>query len=732
MNYRSKQKTSSLWLLLECTGMIVLIFGVYLFRVRPFHINNDQMFQYPVFYQEWIRLIRDCFAGRGLPLYSWRMFLGTDFYSAMAYYVTGDVFLPLFFVFDAETALIAETVLCFYIACFAMYGLLRRTGSSCSNARFFSLLYSFGGWGMLYIGQYMFHRFYAFFPLLLLGAELYFRAGKHWPAALAVCLLFVTNYYLMWPASLFLLGYCMVRESERSVTSKQFFRDVLHLLAAYLAGMMLSGAILVPAVCYVLRNPRVGSVTNTGLFWPLKVYAGWLLSFINSPFPVYTGYSNLFRLDDNGYGYWYTMFVTIIPLITGSAWMMKKEHRAWLVFTAVLAVSSWLKPLSVLFHGLSDPSMRWTFLIQMIFLLMSARALEEDEDTAVQRRTATVYGVIVLLSLGVTAGVMGIEKEYWIHYGSIAACIISAAAEWMLYRRGRLKLAKCLALAEVACCSGIMQMSFFHDVVYSDYRLESDEFTYLKDTDNDLLYRIYMPVEDGLPGYPDLNISMRYDFLSTRTYNSLYDTAANPFLSLMGISEHRIDITDPDALDLLGTKYFLIQSDGELPADREYEYVASLEDSLLVYRSVSFSGFGYAGGRVGYFDEIDSVKDMKQGVYVNDRSVSLDRYRDCTYAPFMVSVVTTDYLSGSVVLDHPGILFLPIPYTDGWTLKVDGSPAAVCQVNGGFIGAELESGTHTVELNFMSPGLKAGILLSGAGLLALIGMIFLDHRHTHA
>ncbi len=727
--HRTRDFSSAGILLAECTGLAVLVFGMYLFRIRPFHINNDQMFQYPVFYQEWVRLIRDCLAGRGLPLYSWRMFLGTDFYSAMAYYVTGDVFLPLFFLFDIETALLIETVLCFYIACFAMYAFLRKTSVSAGNARFLSLIYSFGGWGMLYIGQYMFHRFYAFLPLLLLGAELYFQNRRHLPAALAVFLLFLTNYYLMWPASLLLLLYCIVRESERHVSRREFLGDLVHLLGAYLAGMAAAGFLLVPAVLYVIQNPRVGAVNNSGLFWPLKVYAGWLLSFVNSPFPVYTGYANLFRLDDNGYGYWYTLFVTVIPLITALSWMMKKEHRAWLILTAVLAVSAWLKPLSVIFHGLSDPSMRWMFVIEIIVLLCAGRAMDEERDARSVRRIALCCGMLCIGSLILTAVIMGTDAEYLPHYASLLACLVLAGVEWFLYARGKTKPALILSVLEIGCCSAFMQYCFFHDVVYTDYRLSSPEFAYLMDTDPSLLFRTWFPIDDSLPGYPDLNNSMRYDFLSVRTYNSLYDTTTNPFLSLMGISEHRIDITNPDALDMLGVRYVLAENESELPAGRDYEYVTSLEDSLGVWRNLSCPGFGYAGEKVGRFASVSSVSQLKNGVFVSDPEFDLSRYDQASFAPFAAEIVTTDYLRGTVDLSAPNILYLPIPCAKGWSVRTDGVPAEIVNVNGGFIGIPLEAGMHTVELNFMSPGLKGGILLSGIGVLGFIVLLLLDRRH---
>ena len=51
-------------------------------------------------------------------MYSWNMYLGTDFYSSMGYYCTGDVFLPILYLFknNIELGLIIETILCVYIS----------------------------------------------------------------------------------------------------------------------------------------------------------------------------------------------------------------------------------------------------------------------------------------------------------------------------------------------------------------------------------------------------------------------------------------------------------------------------------------------------------------------------------------------------------------------------------------------------------------------------------------
>ncbi|MBR2677348.1 MAG: YfhO family protein [Solobacterium sp.] len=722
---RTTGRNDILKLFFYCTLLIVLVFGIYLFRIHPFRINNDQMFQYPLFYQEWIRLLNDCFAGKGLPLYSWRLFLGGDFYASMAYYVTGDLFLPLFFLFDIDTALIIETVCCFYISCFAMYGFLKSAGiRQFRNLAFISLIYTFGGWAMLYIGQYMFHRFYAFLPLLFLGAEQYFHHQKRWLVSVSVLILFLQNYYLMWPLSLCLLGYCMVRTLEEGHHGRSFWNDVWKLFSAYAAGLLMSCFLLYPAAQYILLNPRVGAVNDSAILWPLKTIAGFLLSFSVSPFPVYTNISNLFRLDDNGYGYWYSLFITIIPLLVSIRWMIKREHRGWGVFAAVLFVSALIKPLSVLFHGLSDPSMRWTFILQFILLYTASRAMEETEEE-ISSYLFPVYAVIAVVSLGATVLIMGIGKEYWIHYGSILFCLLMSGLIWYLWTHNQKKTAIILSILEICGYSCLMQNVFYHDVVYDDYRLGGSQLAYLQDTDEDLLYRYYIPIEDVEPSYPNLNISLKYGFLGTRTYNSVYDTLTDPFLHLQGITDHRIDITDPDALTMIGVKYYLVETEEELP-NSDFEFVTLLNDSLKVYRNQNYSGFGYSAPVFGYTKDVKDVMTLSKGIYVDEETADLSGYANSERMPFTVTARSTDYLAGEISLNEAGILYLPIPSRNGWKVFVDGAPLEPVSVNGGFIGIPLSVGEHVVELNYLTPGLKTGIVLSGIGFALFVMVILAD------
>lgn len=85
--------------------------------------------------------------------------------------------------------------------------------------------------------------------------------------------------------------------------------------------------------------------------------------------------------------------------------------------------------------------------------------------------------------------------------------------------------------------------------------------------------------------------------------------------------------------------------------------------------------------------------------------------------------VDNDHVSGSITLKQPKLLCLAIPYSTGWSVTVDGQPAELLQANTMYMALELDAGTHSVELQYHTPLLKTGILITGAGVLLFIVLI---------
>ena len=71
-----------------------------------------------------------------------------------------------------------------------------------------------------------------------------------------------------------------------------------------------------------------------------------------------------------------------------------------------------------------------------------------------------------------------------------------------------------------------------------------------------------------------------------------------------------------------------------------------------------------------------------------------------------------------------------IPAEDGWQLLIDGQPADYEFYQNALIAFEVPSGSHTAELEFTSPGLKKGALVSCAGIVLLAAFIVIDKNIT--
>ena len=83
-------------------------------------------------------------------------------------------------------------------------------------------------------------------------------------------------------------------------------------------------------------------------------------------------------------------------------------------------------------------------------------------------------------------------------------------------------------------------------------------------------------------------------------------------------------------------------------------------------------------------------------------------------------------ISGSVSLSKPGVLQISVPYSKGWTATVDGEETDVFQSGGMYTGICLDAGEHAVEFNYVTPGLKAGMAVSAAAVIAILVLLFAD------
>ena len=78
--------------------------------------------------------------------------------------------------------------------------------------------------------------------------------------------------------------------------------------------------------------------------------------------------------------------------------------------------------------------------------------------------------------------------------------------------------------------------------------------------------------------------------------------------------------------------------------------------------------------------------------------------------------------------DHPRVIVFAVPALKGWRAEVDGQPARLLAQAGGLCAVEIPAGAHTVAIAYRTPGLTAGLALSGGCLAVSILWLLVRKR----
>lgn len=122
-------------------------------------------------------------------------------------------------------------------------------------------------------------------------------------------------------------------------------------------------------------------------------------------------------------------------------------------------------------------------------------------------------------------------------------------------------------------------------------------------------------------------------------------------------------------------------------------------------------------------DNID-VEDIY--VYELDRERYEAAMRELKEGELQITSLKGGHIKGSVTAKEGQMLFLTLPTDSGYTVKVDGKVSPYVTVLDTFLGVSLTEGEHQIEINYIPPGLKGGII---AGAIALVlAAVYFSHR----
>ncbi|MDO8879562.1 MAG: YfhO family protein [Coriobacteriia bacterium] len=84
--------------------------------------------------------------------------------------------------------------------------------------------------------------------------------------------------------------------------------------------------------------------------------------------------------------------------------------------------------------------------------------------------------------------------------------------------------------------------------------------------------------------------------------------------------------------------------------------------------------------------------------------------------------IGTNRVTGRVSSDVDGLLYLSIPFSEGWTAEVDGATVPTVRTNTAFTGVPIAAGEHDVTLRYFTPWLAEGLVTTAVA-FAVFGAV---------
>ena len=211
----------------------------------------------------------------------------------------------------------------------------------------------------------------------------------------------------------------------------------------------------------------------------------------------------------------------------------------------------------------------------------------------------------------------------------------------------------------------------------------------------------YTPLPQGQPSYTGNPFEYQNELFSylTGTESAIWEKAETQQTSSGGNIVITV-ATDASAAEYLYVKfsewaYFDVTVDGNTYSMGEW-----LSPDILYFPN----GENGTAEAVIATDKINEVSVYRLNTDALAQACSLLQ----THAA-LNTVIRDGYVRSELTADSGEMLFLSVPYEDGWEITVNGKDAEYFLLGGCMICVPLEEGANTVELKFSVPGLGAGI-----------------------
>jgi uncharacterized membrane protein YfhO len=289
---------------------------------------------------------------------------------------------------------------------------------------------------------------------------------------------------------------------------------------------------------------------------------------------------------------------------------------------------------------------------------------------------------------------------------------------------------------------------------HNDYSNEA--IAYIKSNEQPPFYRVEKCFGSVKSGYND---GMVQGFFGTKSYESHNNRYYVRFLdeteAIDGTQEFNTrwligTAYTPLLQPLLSVKYLLSNSNSYQHVDYDiYEFNQKFED-VEVNRSKYFIPMGMQYSQyitVSDFQKLNKIAKARvlySAIVIEDSDISkfshlkkfdtttigskqkmLNNMQSLANTAMQTAYFNQDVFLGKINMVNDGIVFFSIPYTQGWTAKLDDNPVDMSLVHLGFMGIPVSQGEHVIELEYIPPFYKAGRISYYIGLFIFIGLLII-------
>lgn len=692
--------------------------------------------------------------------FSWATDLGSGVMNTYSFYLYGSPFFWFSLIFPADWipyCMSPLLVLKIAVAGGGAYLYLRRYAKNQDYAVIGACLYALSGFSFYNAFFNHFVDVVALFPYLLWALDAAIYEKKRGWFCVLIALNFINNYFFFVGQVVFICIYffCKLFSGAYRLDRKIFTNLAIETLLGAGMGMILAW----PAFLSVMQNPRTvnfASGYDLLLYSNVQQYFAILYSWILPPDSPY-----LTSIWDEGVIKW-TSLTAYLPLcsMAGVIAYWRSRGGTWIkrvLFTC--AICALVPVLNSAFYALNSSFYaRWYYMPILIMALASMVAIE-DKTITLHKSTITV-GILMLTTLAFALvpaysssegtwsfGELEHEQQYMVVLllGLMGLALFAWVNEY--WRDTPKYTERLLAVVLIfSCVYGLCHISigkfgqWNNDSDLDEQYLNAQDLAeYLPDTDD---YRI-----DTYQTHD--NLAMWMDMSGLQFFNSTVAPSILSFYPSVGVTR---DVSSKPAVEyyalrsLLGVKYTIMPEDEEenflnqVMADWTYYLTA---EGFVVYENDNYLPLSYTYDYYLTEEQADNVIDdnmskvlLKALLLSDEQIAALDEYGITSlsqiadesllslgYNTYVADVearaamacdafvMTNDGFTTSITLDEANLVFLAVPYDDGFTAYVNGEEIELWNVDNGLMAVPCAAGENEIVVVYQADGFVESCIL---------------------